>query len=334
LGSLSILFNLAEPPERYANITENAALKNNSAAVTEEMQLGQFIPLHYHFNMLRDQSRMAPFQQAIEKTVPEGGAVLELGGGTGVLSWFAAQKARQVWCVERNTDLVQAARSFLPQNVHGDRVTVVQADAMTYLPPEPVDVVICEMLHVGLIREKQVDVIRSFRDRYQRRFGSQLPKFIPDTSMLAVQPIHQNFCFSGYSARVPIFEPPGPHMKDQWLADPVFYSTVDYTADCPDEFAFDSEIVIQKDGYWNAVSFLTNNFLAFDLRHGQADQWLMNQLILPLAQPVNVSVGDRVNLQFAYRAGCSINALQESLKSGSRSHAMSSQTQQPHRRAA
>ena len=113
-----------------------------SDEVPEELLLGQFIPLHYHFNMLRDQTRMVPFREAIELTVPDGATVLELGGGTGVLSWFAAQKARQVWCVERNPALVRASRSFLRSNLNGERVTVVQADAMNYLPPEPVDVVI------------------------------------------------------------------------------------------------------------------------------------------------------------------------------------------------
>ncbi|MFN9977392.1 MAG: methyltransferase domain-containing protein, partial [Phycisphaerae bacterium] len=121
--------------------------------------------------MLRDQSRMLPFQEAIDLVVPEGGTVLELGGGTGVLSWFAARKARKVWCVERNPALVNAARSFLSKNEFGDRVQVVHADAMAFLPPEPVDVVICEMLHVGLLREKQLQVIRDFKDRYLRAFG-------------------------------------------------------------------------------------------------------------------------------------------------------------------
>jgi hypothetical protein len=64
--------------------------------------LGQFIPLHYHHNMLMDARRMRGFKSAIDYMVPEGGKVLDLGGGTGVLSWFAALKADKVWCVEMN----------------------------------------------------------------------------------------------------------------------------------------------------------------------------------------------------------------------------------------
>ena len=285
----------------------------NAADVPEEHLLGQFIPLHYHFNMLRDQQRMLPFREAINLTVPDGGVVLELGGGTGVLSWFAAQKGDRVYCVERNPALARAAQSFLANNPHGDRVTVVQADAMRYLPPEPVDVVICEMLHVGMVREKQLEVLHSFKERYRQRFGPKLPRFIPDTSVLAIQPIHQNFSFSGYTATVPLFEPPGPHMKDSWLADPFFYSTIDYQQEIPLTFKVNTELTIQSEGLFNAVSLLTNNFLAFVLSEKRAVTWLMNQLILPIARPIPVRAGDTVSIEFAYQAGGAIESLQASI---------------------
>jgi predicted RNA methylase len=284
-----------------------------SIEVPEEHLLGQFIPLHYHFNMLRDQQRMAPFQEAIDLTVPDGGVVLELGGGTGVLSWFAARKARQVYCVERNPALARAAQAFLANNSNGDRVSVIQADAMNYLPPEPVDVVICEMLHVGMLREKQLQVLQGFKERYRQRFGPVLPRFIPDTSVLAIQPIQQDFCFSGYTARVPMFEPPGPHMKDSWLADPFFYSSIDYGTEIPLAFQVATEMTIQSDGLFNAVSLLTNNFLAFVLTEKRAVTWLMNQLILPIQNPFAVRAGETISVAFEYQAGGSIEALQESL---------------------
>ncbi|MCA9008183.1 MAG: methyltransferase domain-containing protein [Planctomycetaceae bacterium] len=309
-------------------------MTHNSADIPEELLLGQFIPLHYHFNMLRDQTRMIPFKEAIELAVPLNGTVLELGGGTGVLSWFAAQRARKVWCIERNPALVRAAASFLAQNHNGDRVTVVQADAMTYLPPEPVDVVVCEMLHVGLVREKQLDVIRNFKERYRRKFGNLLPSFIPDTSMLAVMPISQDFCFSGYRAAVPMFEPVGPQTKEASLADPHYYATVEYGVEFPGEFDVQVQMAIQKSGCFNAVGLLTNNFLAFVLSEGRAVQWLMNQLILPLPEPVNVAIGDCVSIQFQYRAGCPIEELQESIRAEIVAQTRSSSVDSALRRAA
>ena len=45
-----------------------------------DAQLGQYIPLHYHYQMLLDEARMRGFAQAIAYNVLEGARVLELDG--------------------------------------------------------------------------------------------------------------------------------------------------------------------------------------------------------------------------------------------------------------
>ena len=60
-----------------------------------------------------------------------------------------------------------------------------------------------------------------------------------------------------------MFEPVGPHMQDRWLADPFFYSTIDYGADFSLDFQVDAGLTMQKSGHLNAVSLLANNFLAY-----------------------------------------------------------------------
>src|SRR4051812_623552 len=139
-------------------------------AEAESSYLGQFIPVHYHHNMLMDENRMGSFRQAIDYAVRPGMKVLELGGGTGVLSCFAAAKASKVWWVDFNPDLVREARRILALNPDGHKVEVIHADAFEYLPPEPVDLVICEMIHAAMLREKQVEMIEAFKQRYRLRF--------------------------------------------------------------------------------------------------------------------------------------------------------------------
>ncbi|MGZ4981328.1 MAG: methyltransferase domain-containing protein, partial [Methylobacter sp.] len=181
---------------------------NAEAQTKEDSYLGQFIPLQYHHHMLADEYRMGSFKAAIEQAVFPGAKVLDLGGGTGVLSWFAAAKASKVWCVELNPDLVREAYRLLKLNEGGGKVELVHADAFEYLPPEPVDVVICEMLHTAMICEKQVNVINSFKDRYLQRFGSPLPRFIPEAALMAVQPLQQNYRFMGFQAPIIQFQLP------------------------------------------------------------------------------------------------------------------------------
>jgi len=100
----------------------------------EHCYLGQFIPLQYHHSMLMDGNRMENFKAAIDYVVRPGAKVLELGGGTGVLSWFAAAKADKVWCVEMNSELVAESRKLLAKNPNGHKVEVVHANAFDYLP--------------------------------------------------------------------------------------------------------------------------------------------------------------------------------------------------------
>jgi phospholipid N-methyltransferase len=177
----------------------------------ERRQLGQFIPIQYHFNMLDDERRTGAFEQAIDAVVRPGMKVVELGGGTGVLSFFAAQAgAAKVWCVEYNPELLEVATALMRRNEVSDIVSVVDADALEYLPPEPVDVVICEMLHVGLLRERQEQVINSFLRRYRDRFGPPAPQFVPEAVTQAIQPVQQDFVYRGCEA-------PTVHFQDGFV---------------------------------------------------------------------------------------------------------------------
>ena len=246
--------------------------------------------------------------------MPRGGRVLELGGGTGILSYLAAQRAAKVWCVERNPELAQAAERFLARNGARDRVDVICADALDYLPPEPVDLVICEMLHVGLLREKQIEMIASFKERYGARFGA-LPPFVPEASILAVQPVHYSFNFAGYEAPIPLFfDPLGPQEGVTELGNPLVYANVQYDRELPQTFDWQGSARIEKAGTLNALRFITKNVLAILLAQRSTIDWHNQYLIVPLPESVQIGSGQEVRLRFSYRAGGSIASLIESIR--------------------
>lgn len=281
----------------------------------ESCYLGQFIPLHYHHNMLMDARRMQGFKAAIDHTVFPGAKVLELGGGTGVLSWFAAAKADKVWCVEFNPDLVAEARRLLSQNREGHKVEVIHADAFDYLPPEPVDVVICEMIHVGMLREKQVQMMESFKRRYRERFGSKLPRFVPEAAVMAVQPLQQEFDFFGYQAPIVQFqEPTAIQAGTTELAAPAVYSILDFNEDVDSLIRWEGRFVAGRDGTINALRFITKNILAVLMEQASTIDWLNHYLVLPLHRPVRVRAGEAFDVRFEYRAGGSIPSLQHAMR--------------------
>jgi type I protein arginine methyltransferase len=267
-------------------------------------ELGQLIPLHYHYHMLRDRARMNGFRRAIEACVRPGAKVLEFGGGTGVLSFFAAQQAGRVWCVERNPELISEARRLLAQNPNTERIEMIQADAFEYLPPEPVDVVICEMLHVGLLREKQLAVIKAFKERYVQRFSGPLPVFIPEAVLQAVQPVQQSFDFEGYYAPTILFQDPVvSHISTRELGALVLYQQLTYESPFDLLCQWSGSLPIAMGGTLNALRVVTKNILAILVDSQSTIDWHNQYLIVPLAKEFLVKPGDTVHVAFHYTAG-------------------------------
>lgn len=269
------------------------------------------IPIQYHFNMLSDGARMDGFHRAIQLAVRPGMKVLDLGGGTGVLSWFAAsQGAERVWCVEKLPEMAAAARAALDANEGGERVTVVNADADEFLPPEPVDVVLCEMLHTGLLREKQLQVIGSFKRRYLERFGGALPRFVPEATLQAVQPVQQDFEYFGYRTATPIFQDARcAQPRTVELGPPLLFQSFTYDGPLPARCTLRAPVSIALDGVLNAVRVVTKNVLAIDAATGQTADWIMGYLVVPTPSPMLVHAGDSPTVAFDYRPGDELAAL-------------------------
>ena len=283
--------------------------------VDDDAHLGQYIPLHYHGQMLANEQRMAPFHEAIDKLVPVGSYVVELGGGTGVMSFLASRRARKVTMVERVPHVAATARLLLARNGVADKVSVVEADARAYVPDEPVDVVICEMLHTALLREKQIEVLGRFKAQHEARFGRRVPRIIPEASLLGVQLIYQPYEFHGYYAPVPFFFEPGTGAGSTIeMSPPALYSLIEYVDDLPETFPVDALLTVDKPGTVNALRFSTRNAVGVFVAAKRTADWYMPNMSLALPHPIPVNAGDRLRVRFQYDAGGSIESLQSSLQ--------------------
>lgn len=314
---------VAENQERAPESTALVAKTNASRpqlyvvpqhTVDDDAMLGQFIPIHYHYQMLDQEPRIGGFEKAIEAVVKPGMKVVELGGGTGVLSFFAARAgAGKVWCVERIPHVARAAQRFVEANGFADRVEIVNVDATEFLPPEPVDVVVCEMLHTAMVREKQLQVIASFKERYLARFGGPLPKFIPEAAVMAVQPVSTSFDFHGFQAPVPMFIDANNAARVARMAAPALYGMFEYAQEYDGVFDVDAVTVMEHTGTVNSLRFITKNLLTILSDEGRSIDWDMQDLVVPLARPLEVTFGDVVRIRFRYHAGDSLLALAEAI---------------------
>jgi len=204
---------------------------------------------------------------------------------------------------------------MLALNPNGHKVEVVHADAFEYLPPEPVDVVICEMIHVGMLREKQVEVIESFKRRYTQRFGGPLPIFLPEAVIMAVQPLHQEYDFEGFYAPIVQFqETQVIYPGTVEMAQPAVYSIIDFNQPNELTYSWRGKFVVERSGEINAMRFVTKNILAVVNERSTTIDWLNHYMTLPLANPVKAREGDVLQVSFQYRAGGSIPSLQAAIK--------------------
>jgi predicted RNA methylase len=220
-----------------------------------------------------------------------------------------------VTAVEREPGVFAVARAALARAARGGQVRLVHADAREYLPDEPVDVVLCEMLHVGLLRERQVEVIGDFKKRYREKFGDPLPRFVPEACVQAAQPVQQDFTYHGYTVPAPQFQDAfAVQPRTVELAAPQVFQQFFYADALPDACTADLEFTAERAGRLNAIRMVTKNLLAIRAAPAGSIDWLMGYLILPLAEPVDVKAGGKVRVHFAYRPGDEVDVTMNSAR--------------------
>lgn len=305
---------MPSPVAAETDFTDHAGAATRDAGESEST-LGQFIPLLYHYNMLQDEDRVGAFRAAIELVVKPGMHVVELGGGTGILSSFAARLGAHVTCVERNPELVAAARRFVVLNGLQNQIDVVQCDAVDFVPERKVDAVVCEMLHVGLLREKQAQVIQAFKRNYFNAFDGTLPVFLPEVSILMAQPVQHCFDFAGYTAPVPLFQAPLlDQPRTQPLAELQPYANIAYHETIPMNFESQLTFEATNTADVNAIRFVTQNVIGVDEKQQKAITWPNQCLVLPLGRSVGVSTGANITVSFEYHCGGTVDQLHRTVR--------------------
>uniref|UniRef100_A0A8C9VNF9 Histone-arginine methyltransferase CARM1 n=1 Tax=Scleropages formosus TaxID=113540 RepID=A0A8C9VNF9_SCLFO len=169
LGCNSVLLQFSSPTDfsSFYNILKNCRGHNLERSAfserTEESSAVQYFQFYGYLsqqqNMMQDYVRTGTYQRAIlqNHTDFKDKVVLDVGCGSGILSFFAAQAgARKVYAVEAST-MAQHAEVLVNSNGLTDRVVVIPGKVEEVSLPEQVDIIISEPMGYMLFNERMLE---------------------------------------------------------------------------------------------------------------------------------------------------------------------------------
>lgn len=250
----------------------------------------------HHFNLLCDE-RMSFWEKAINEAVKEDDLVVELGSGTGILSMMAARKTKNVIAVEASPHLTEYSRYVIAKNGLSDRIRVICSDAGNLDIGRKVDVIICEMLDTGLIKEHLVQVMN---EAGPRLIGDKT-LLLPSGAVTSLVLSQTDFNFSGFHMPLPYFETKEVRETKVYFSDIIPYHTVNLRKKNPPDVNVRLNIPTTDTGLINSLKIITQAELCND-RLCSHSNWFNPPLVLPV-EPLKVTKGDIVTVNISYRLG-------------------------------
>jgi protein arginine N-methyltransferase 1 len=134
----------------------------------------QFTDLFIHERMLADRSRVDAYSRGISRHIREGDVIVELGTGTGILSFLAARRSpRKIYAID-HSPFLEIARRIAKHNGFGV-IEFVQANSRDFHPVEKADVIIHEQIGNDLFEENMVENLLDLKHRVLKATGRIIP---------------------------------------------------------------------------------------------------------------------------------------------------------------
>jgi predicted RNA methylase len=270
--------------------------------------------LEFHAFCLTDTgSRLDQFAAAIAARIRPGDTVVDLGAGTGILSFLAIRAgARRVYAIEGSESL-EFARLLAAKNGFLDRVEFINKPSTQVVLPERVNAVVGDIHDTFGLQARGLTAMIDARDRFLAPGGMLIPCSIQLMVALVETPdIYQkridvwNTSIHGMdvsSLRALAVNQPGPARVDrsQLLTEPTALATIDLMHVSAPHAGGGVSCEVTRDGTMHGIGGCFVTTLADGIRMGNVpgDSATTNfaHAFFPIESPVRVRAGDRVAIR-------------------------------------
>ncbi|HEX6095148.1 MAG TPA: 50S ribosomal protein L11 methyltransferase [Thermoanaerobaculia bacterium] len=273
--------------------------------------------IDYHRELLADERRTNAFREAILRVVKPGDVVLDLGCGSGILSFFACQAgAARVYAIDQ-THAADVASLLARHNGLGDRITVLHGEAKALELPERADVLLSETLGVAGLDEGIVEIVADARTRFLKPDA----RIVPQRVGVSIVPVEMDYEYDKHVAfwnerrygvdlrPLRLFASSAilfAHIRSgSYLATPHEVLSIDLLRGEGKDAAGSATFTAKRDAHLHGFGAFFSATLAdgIELSNGEAHSTSWSQAFLPLEVPVQVRRGDRVTVELQTDAG-------------------------------
>jgi predicted RNA methylase len=246
---------------------------------------------------LYDARRVQYFRDAIRRTVRAGDVVVDAGSGTGLLGLFAAQAgAARVYCLELNPEYIAVIEQNARRNGLGERIVALNVDATRCDLPEPVDVLISEVISAGFFYEPQLQIINNLR-RFLKPGGAIVPMAMKNyIELISAQEELYGLTFN-FDARFTELD------GDRSLTGSALYLATEFQDLLDPAIISRVRVVTTDSGTANAVKVTYDIRFADGVCADKPTDFLLNPQIIFLPEPVSLLVDNAYDIALRYHAG-------------------------------
>ena len=151
---------------------------NSNQKQKKDYYFSSYSSYNIHEEMIKDKVRTGAYQKAIlnNSDVFKDKIVLDVGSGTGILSFFAVQAgAKHVYGVEY-ADIADYSIEIIKKNKMEDKITIIKSRVEeAELPVDKVDIILSEWMGYFLLYESMLDTVLFARDKWLKEDGILFP---------------------------------------------------------------------------------------------------------------------------------------------------------------